>query len=524
MAEDNLTNSTASEPATVETTIETVDAQVETEIEATENAEATPESVETVEEGAETPESGDSTVIAPDESETEAAEDDSEAETEGEEAVADEIALEPLKFEDGDTPEDILAKVSERYELPEDVSAALDRLAKAAATPEPVVPAVIPELEDFGDTQTVLATLEEFNNLTSLRIENDVQRPNTDKFVEHLIEKRPEVADYLAYDLLRQPSLKYAGRTRWEEANIDALARDGDTVETVMKRMETWRDGVLADADPPQSAIPAFIPANLHKAYKALSETSREAIKYLDPEYDSADIAARLDELGKIQRGIDADEVAKAEIAKQRDAQQASYETAIWDTQVRFYAETRKQAAETLKAELGLTQLEAAQRISLLETAFENGPAGDFARSALKAEGIKFDVVKATALVEAMHHAAVHWTNANIRKDDNGRPLDTVLLNRAQRAIEQAGRDWKSFADDIIRQQNAKVGSQAEKKAIAKEAQKQKLALKARPAVKTVGAGGISGPKAPPVGTPEWYDYYADRTLSEAAARAKAYS
>lgn len=490
-------------PETVDNTVETVETDENTVAEGLENGEIAEETAAEASEEGETGENGEET--APD----------------AENAPGE--GLPALEFAETDAPEDILAKVTEKYDLPDEIVAGFNALI-ARATPEPAPAAELPvELADYGDTKAVIADLEFANTLYSKRIEGETQRQNTDKFVETLIERDPEAAQWLSYDLLRAPSTKYAGRTRWEEANIDALAKEGDTVETVLRRFDAWKQHVLEGADVPASAIPSFIPDNLKTAYRSVSQATRDALAYLDPDIDGEEIAERLDELAKVQRGIDADAQAQAAMRQQQEAAREAYETQIFDTQARFYAETRKQAAETMKAELGMTQLEAAQRIALLEQAFDQSEAGEFARAALKAEGIKFNAAQAKQLVEAVHHAAVEWTNANRRRGDDGKPLDAVQVNRAKRAVEQAGRDWKAFADDLIRQQNEKTGTQAEKKAEAAAAKKAKLAVKARPAVKTTGADAVTKPSTPAYGTPEYFEYWANRELSAAAQASRAY-
>jgi hypothetical protein len=172
---------------------------------------------------------------------------------------------------------------------------------------------------------------------------------------------------------------------------------------------------------------------------------------------------------------------------------------------------------------LNLSPLEAAQRLTLLENAFDVGEYGNFARQALEAEGIKFDTVRASALVKAVEAAAIEWTEANRWKDANGKPINPVQVNKAARALETAGREWQKFADDIIKQQNKTAATTEETKEKDRVA-KIKIVPKARSVVSTNASAAKTKSNIPPYGTQEYDKYWADKVLADESARARSYT
>lgn len=505
---------------TVQESIEITDAPAPEIIETPEVVEETAEVVET-EVVAETEETAD----------TETPEGEETAET------VEEVA--PITF----TAEDDLSAILEKKDAildKIDLSEAPEIVALIDALKTQAESNTIVELADYGDKDAIKATLEAHNNLHSVRPveEGEGYRPNTDTFAKELAATAPEKFDWLVYDAMSQPSRKYQGLTKLQEINADSFAIEGDTVGTFLQRYESFQKYLLEGATVPDSDIPYYIPENLRGAYKQLAKESREELAFLDPKDDNAqddygdllypDNKAirerKLMELARQQKGID------AELAEQRakvESQQAEAQklvTMAQETQEKFFTETRKSNLERLKKELNLSPLEAAQRLTLLENAFDQSEYGNFARQALEAEGIKFDTVRAASLVKAVESAAIEWTEANRWKDAEGKPINPVSVNKAARALETAGREWQKFADDIIKQQN-KTATATEETKEQERIAKKKILPKARSVVSTNAASATKAKGNPhPYGTREWDAWYDQSALAAESAKARAYT
>ena len=205
---------------------------------------------ESDEAGDETPEGEDAPA-----DEAEASEDETEeVEAEGEEdKPADEPEIPAIEFAETDelsVLNEKLEKLSEKYEMPEEVSAALAAL-KAKAESNTVA-----AFEDYGDKAQIQTALERENNLLSVRPVTtedgaEMYRPNTDLYVADIAENAPDKLDWLFFDIQAQPSRKYEGRTKWEETNIDALAVEGRFIQVAFAvvRREVLDGDLLGQVD-----------------------------------------------------------------------------------------------------------------------------------------------------------------------------------------------------------------------------------------------------------------------------------
>lgn len=395
-------------------------------------------------------------------------------------------------------------------------------------------PEIFAQIADYGDVEAVTAVLDEHNTLYSRREEDNGYRPNTDKFVENLVAKDPLTADYLYFDISSQPSTKYQGINKFEEAIAEALALEGESVNTVLNRyyhtMKVMREG----ANLPLADVPDFVPAELYGAYKTLAKETRDEMSmWDDPELYSLERSNKLNELRNIQKGINAD-LAEAQrtVQVQQERQQKLADEAL-NTQVTFYGEMRKTMAEKLKSvqfstDPKLNTLLANQQVTTLIQAFSEESDGEFARQILKDAGIEFDYGKAQRLVDSVHKASQALTIAKHAVDAQGKPLNPVDLNKAQSTFKTVTQEWLKFADEILEQEK-EVTATGTAKALETEIAKIKIEPKARPVAKTIPTAATNGngdrpPASVRYGTPEWDKWWAQKTLNAEAQKASAYA
>ena len=452
------------------------------------------------------------------------------------EAATEEIA-EPFVIDTEAELPVVLEKVNEvldKYELPEDVQVAINALrAKAEFVPVAEVPEIVTELADYGDVDTVKVALDTANLLSSVTVNQDGSvRPNTDKFVQRVIESDPDTAAWLFHDIASTPSTDYQGLTKFEEAICNSLSVEGDTVGTVMARYQAMIARSRDEAFVPESDVPEYIPASLYKAFRSLPKESREELAVLvptdpDEDYFAADRARKIIELQQIQKGIDAEE-REAKVAQEaKQSQQLAYNNEIATTQEKFYNEMRNVFTENILKDVQFSPdpkmqaLLAHQQVTTLTQAFDDGSAGEYARKALSEAGINFDYGKAQGLIKAVEDASVALTFAK-RQTVDGKQVNQVEFNKATRQFEQATRAWQEFAVDII-QQEQKLTATGTQEAIKEVVAKQKIQPKARPVATQAKAQTIKEEKKMPAyKSDEWYDAYAEsrmREIQEAEAR-----
>lgn len=436
-----------------------------------------------------------------------------------------------------------ITKILDDYELPQPIQTAIDALiakaeaaptdsfvefadyAPAGATPDVVVSTV----KELLDRQTYLDSVTETSPGT--------YRPNTDKFAETIHKTSPEKADWLHYDLARLPSTKYQGLNKFEEGIADSLAREGDTVQSVITRynqaMSALRNGVGIAGD-----APAFIPTTLREAYWSLSKEERDELDSFDPsldriEYDDFGKAVNVDEairqrkidtLAKIQKGIDGDKLIAQTQAQQESIRQQEFAAEVAAIQTKFYDAVREAVTtDVMKIKFSddtkMQTILAHQNVAFLGQALEEGSAGDSARQILKDAGITFDYVKAQQLQKDIELASVALAQAKLAKDASGNVLNPIELNKANSQLKKTTQAWQDFAKNILDQQ-ARLVSTGTAEAVKKEAEKIKVAPKARAAAKGVGTLASKEEKLPPYGTPEWDRYFAQKTLKEREERA----
>lgn len=473
------------------------------------------------------------------------------------EPVVEEVVeetVEEVPAEVVDTPEPVVfdpaaedfnekvTEVLENYEVPAELLAVIEAYKAKAEAPADA----FAEYSEYGDTEQVKALLDRQAHLDSVReTENGSYRPNTDKFVETL---PPEKAQWMYFDLSRQPSQKYQGLNQFEETIADTLAVEGETVGEVMSRykqsIEALRSGVAV-----QSSVPDFIPASVHKAYWSLSREEQEELNSFAPdadriEYDDngrainidAPIRQRkLDTLAKIQKGIDGDEFLKQRDAEAVQSRQQTFHQEVMTAQVNFYDSLRESFAADLMKEVQfspdpkLQTILVHQNVALLTQAFSDDSDGTFARKALAEAGINFDTAKAQSLIKDVEAASVSLATAKQIRDAQGQPINQVELNKAKAYFERAGKNWQAFAKDLLQQQ-ANLTSTGTAKAVEKAAdekiEKKRMEIKARPSTKgtpsSVAKKSESNPHA--YGTPKYDEWYADRMMEEQARRASVYN
>ncbi len=466
-----------------------------------------------------------------------------------------EAATEPIVFDH--TAEDFDAKITEtleKYDLADapELKAVIDALnAKIAAAP--TTTAVIPELADYGAPEDIKVALVRESHLSSVRKVggNGDLRPNTDIYVAELAKVRtPTQIDWLHHDLSALPSAKYRGLNKMQENIADAVAVEGDTVGTVLERYEKAIAYARSEFVPNED-VPAYIvESGLTKAYRKLSADSRAEYDAYSPDLDrpvdgldangdaiqtdeygntitfndAAIRARKLNELAKMAKGFEYDESEQQKLIDDKKSSDAAFASKVQATQKNFYDGMKQVfAQDVLKNVVFSTnpaaqKLAAFQNVALLTQAF-NDPT---VQQALKEAGVNFDPVKAEALVDAVETASVELVVAQEMVDADGNQLNEPELKRATRAFETITREWKEFADDIIKQQ-AKVVSNSKEADIKDAVEKIKIAPKARIVAKGVGSPSSKKEVLPPVGTMEWDKYWAKKIMDENAAKARPY-
>lgn len=445
--------------------------------------------------------------------------------------VADETA-EPA--EETETPEEVTVSfdteapiadiieqgkpVLEKYELPSDVAAYISTLEAKANV------ATLPEFADYGDVNDVKSLLDRQNYLNSSRTTENGPRPNTDKFVETI---DPQKAAWLYHDLGNRPSTKYEGRTQAQEVLIDSLAVEGDTTNSVLERFEQVVKYVKAN-ELPETDVPDFIPQNVREAYNRLSRNVRDDISLLDPSIpeELQTIQAHLGQLQLIQKGLDSDRLEKQRAQYAQQAEQEAFVADAVNTQNAFFTafrdEQAKKLTETVKfsTDPKMQALMANQQVALLTQAFDDGPTGQFARTALENAGINFDHGRAKSLIAEMDRAAIDLTTHKRAVDAQGNPLDPTALRKAQSDFSAAGKKWHAFANEII-EQSARFAATGKAHEIKEEIAKRKIPEKAR----AVAAGAAAPakrtvtPNPHKYGTQAYYEHQADELIREANAR-----
>lgn len=408
--------------------------------------------------------------------------------------------------------------VLEKYDLPVDMQAAVDALlAKQADDP-------IAEYADYGDADAIKTLLDRQNLLDSDRVEGNSYRPNTDKFIESLA---PDRQEWLAHDLLSQPSKQYQGLSKFEETIVNTYGTEGEPVAVVLdkyKQFVTAMQTGIITAD-----IPSFIPTHLQEAFFKLSTATRNELSFLDPEIESESIAEKIKELELIQKGLNSDKQTALNTQQQKLQAEQVFSQTVQEKQVAFYDALRTQFAQDMVKEVTFSDdpkmqtLLVNQQVALLTQAFEEGSAGDFARNTLKEAGITFDMAKAESLMKAVEQAAVTLTSHEKAVNAQGQPLNPIEINKARSQFAKAGLAWQAFATDILKQEAA-LTSTGKKEDVQKAVEKQKIAVKARVTPNGTPTPAKKTEILPPYGTPQWDAYWANKTLDEQAKRVRQYA
>jgi len=443
---------------------------------------------------------------------------------------------------DAESPE-LLTKVNEtldKYELPQEIVAAFDALkAKAEAVPADS----FTEYADYGDSTAVKTLLDRQTQLDSVtEVEPGQYRPNTDKFAQELHKNSPDKADWLAYDVMQLPSSKYQGLNKFEEGIADALAKEGDTVQSVIGRYHQTIAAIKSGAEIASDA-PQFVPPQLRDAYWSLSKEERDEIDSFAPdldriEYDENGRAINQDEpirqrklitLAKIQKGIDNDKVLAQTQAQEREQQTRDFAVEVQTTQEKFYDAFRENVTQDVIKNVKFSEnpklnvILANQNVAFLGQALEPGASGDAARAVLAESGIKFDFAKAQQLDKAIVEASVALAQAKKTKAADGTLLNQVEVNKATSQFKKATEAFQTFAKDIL-DQEARLVSTGTAEAVKAEVAKIKVAPKARVATNGTPTQAKKEDTLPKYGTDEWDRYWAKKTLEEQAHRAKAYA
>lgn len=494
----------------------------------------TPVVEEAVEEVVETPE------VAEGETVTEEVTDDT-ADT-----VAVETPVETIEFL-ADDP-DVATKITEvvdKYELPNDVAKVIEFYKAKAEAPSDS----FKEYAEYGEPDDIKALLDRQALLDSVKQSEDgTQRPSTDEFALSLPHEK---AEWLFHDVGRLPSQKYKGLNLFEEALADTFATEGDTVGSVLARYKETV-GALQSGVAVKTNVPDFVPADLHKAYWALPKAEREAVDMFDPSTDrieqdeasgryiNIDEPLRLDKLRmlqQIQKGIDGEELVKAQEVQTKAQKAQTFSTEVITTQQKFYDTIRSTFTEDMlkgvifSSDPKMQTILAHQNVALLTQAFSEESDGVYARNALKEAGINFDYPKAQGLMKDVETASVALAMAKQIQDANGNPINQVELNKAKAVFERAGKNWQLFAKDIL-EQEAQLTSTGTTKAVDdaadKKIEKQKIQAKARPGTKGSASPVKSnaGDKLPSHMNPlsrEADEWYADREMERRQRSIAAY-
>lgn len=412
--------------------------------------------------------------------------------------------------------EDLLTKVDEvfdKYELPPDIVAGIEALKlKAESQPSPIEAYSV-----YGDTEAIESLLKRQSYINTARKEGEGYRPNTDEFVKAIPDD--DTKDWLFYDLSQQPSAKYQGATKFEESIIELFGKNGEPPAETMGRytrlVEHLQNNTFPDSD-----RPSFIPDTVAEAFFKLSKDSRNELSLLDPsdEYDKGKIEAKLNELELIQRGLDGEKAIAQSRAQAENQKVQQFTEAVQTTQATFFNAFRDEVAKDLAKNVPfstdpkLNSFLATQQLALLTEALD--PSGTQARQALAEAGVNFDYNRAQSLISDVERSAVELVKAKAN------PHDVPSLNRATKEFERVGRALQVFAKDII-DQEARLVSTGTAQAVKEQAEKIKVAPKARLAPKGSPTSTTNKTKVPEYGSPEWRNYVVDREW-EAAQRYRA--
>lgn len=444
-----------------------------------------------------------------------------EEEASEEAPVAEDVA--PIVYDTAASLSDLkeqAAPVLDKYELDPDLAGYISALESKAENP-------FTEFEDYGTTEEVKVLLERQVHLNTARQEEQGIRPNTDKFAESLA---PETKQWLYYDLGRTPSSKYQGYNQFQEMLIDTLAIEGDTTDSVTQRFQTFVEAMKVNSLP-TSNVPSFVPQHLHEAFLKLNQDSRYDISVLDEREDAVELQQKLAELQLIQNGLDSARKEAQRDAEAQAAAQRSYQADIVNLQEGFYDTFRTSIAAQLtkdvqfSADPKIQAMQVGQHIALVSQACDEGKAGEWARKTLADSGVNFDYAKAQQLLKSINVAATNLAHHKRAVGADGQSLNKVELNKATKDFQNAGKEWQKFAQDLISQQ-ARITATSKAEDIKVEAAKQKVALKARPAMKGAATPAKTRPTVNPhaYGTSAYYEFQAEELLAAQAKRAAAYA
>jgi len=464
------------------------------------------------------------------------------------EVVTEDAPAEPVTF-DAAAP-DFTEKVAEtldKYELPQEVSAVIEALQSKvsenglAEFAEYAPPDAAPEVV----ASTVKTLLDRVAYLDTVTVEESgVIRPNTDKFADEIHKAAPDKASWLYFDFAKLPSEKYPNLNKFEEGIADALAKEGDTVQTVITRyhqtMTAVKNGVEITSD-----APSFIPAELRDAYWSLSKREREELDSFDPsfdriEYDDDGRAVNQDEairyeklvtLAKIQKGIEGDRYQAQTQAQQQAQKVQEFHQEVQANQEKFYTAFRDSVTQDVRKNVKFSDnpkmqaILAHQNVALLGDALMPGAIGDSARSVLAEAGIKFDLAKANKLQNDIEVASAVLAQSKQIKDANGKVVNEIEFNKATAQYRKVTAEFQAFAKDIL-DQEARLVSTGTAEAVKAEVAKIKVAPKARAATTGVGTPAKQ-PKQNPYqyGTQDYYAFQADELIrAKEAQKARAYA
>lgn len=448
---------------------------------------------------------------------------EAEVEAKAEEAPTEEPVVFDATLE---TPE-LIAKTTEifdKYELPADALAAIDALrAKAEAIPSDP----LEKFRVYGDDTAITSLLDKASLLDDHTEVGDGQyRPKTAEFVETLA---PNVKEWMFFDLAKEPSEKYPGRTKFEEGIISVFAKDGDTVGGVLARYEQVVEAMqhgLVNAD-----VPAFIPSNLHEAYFKLPKETRNELSLLDPaDYpdDATAVQNKISELALIQRGLDSERADNRRNEQIQQSRVVDFQNAVITKQEAFIDVMRDQFAKELESTVTfstdpkLQSLFSKQHVGMIEMAFEDGKSGEFARTGLKDVGVEFDFAKSQQMLKELERVTIGLETQARMVNADGTPINPIQLNKAKNEVENTARAFQTFKKGIL-EQLAKVTSTGKAEEIKAEVAKQKIAVKARPAASGTGTQAKKQTTIPAYGTRARQEYFANMALEEEQMRSRQY-
>lgn len=457
-----------------------------------------------------------------------------EGEGEGDEAELPEAAQVedvPIAFDVEDELPVLTEKLTalkEKYDfddLPVDFKTAIEVLTAKAES-------VNNQFEVYGEPESVKTTLDTYELLHSVRNEETGLRRNTDQFIAKI---DAETQDLLTQDLLKAPSTLYPTLTKAQEFIAQTFAQPGDTVGMVLQRYNDNVKQLLANQVVASGDVPSFIPPHLIQAYKSQSALGRQEWALVDPEYDAeypdtvAKRADKLQDLARIQDGLNAVEAQRQRDIADRQTRQQAFTATVQGTVEKFYDTFRSSVMADMaknvqfSPDAKLNTLYAYQNVSMLEKAI--APEGGAYRDALKEAGINLDFEKAIQLDLALGQSVIVLETAKSMVDATGKQLNPVGLSKATAGFVEATKNYQKFANDIITQQKNLIAPKT-KEAIQEEAKKVKVAPK--PRVVASGKAQAMAHKTEsnphPYNSLKWHEWLVDRELEDQAKRARAYA